>query len=150
MDIAKVDRIIAEYQGRPNGLIQVLLEIQSHNHWLPKEALDRVSEKLQVPLAKIMQIVTFYKTFSLTPKGRHEIQVCTGSSCNLRGSEGLLDALRKSLGISPGQTDPESKFSLETSACLGCCNLAPEIIINGRHHGNLTPEKAQEALKECE
>jgi NADH-quinone oxidoreductase subunit E len=145
-----IDRIIEMHQGKPNSLIQVLLEIQSENHWLPREALDRVSQKLQVPLSKIMQIVTFYKTFSLIPKGRHEIHVCTGSSCNVRGSADLLDALQESLGIRPGQTGSDSKFSLETSACLGCCNLAPEIIINGRHHGRMTPEKAKEALKECE
>ncbi len=150
MDHHRIDQIIDKHQGQAGSLIQVLLEIQSLNHWLPKEVLDRVSMKLGVPLSRVMQTVTFYKTFSLIPKGRNEVQVCTGSSCNVRGSARLLDAVQDLIGIRPGETDSDSKFSLETCNCLGCCNLGPEIIINGKHHGRMTPAKAEEVLKDYE
>ncbi|NIM65376.1 MAG: NAD(P)H-dependent oxidoreductase subunit E [Candidatus Latescibacteria bacterium] len=150
MENKKIDRIINKYQGKPNSLIQVLLEIQSENHWLPKEALDRVSKKLNVPLSQIMQIATFHNTFSLIPKGRHEVHVCTGSSCHVRGSTRLLDAVQELIGIRPGETDSDSKFSLDTSNCLGCCNLGPEIIVDGKHHGKVTPAKAEDVLKNYE
>ena len=84
MNNERIDEIIARYQGQPHSLIHVLMEIQSENHWLPKAVLDKVSKGLGVPLSRIMQIATFYKTFSLVPKGRHEVHVCTGSACHKR------------------------------------------------------------------
>lgn len=147
MDNDKIDQIIDEHQGKPGSLIQVLLEIQSRNHWLPREVLFKVSEKLQVPLSKVMQVVTFYKTFSLTPRGRNEVHVCTGSSCTVRGSKQLLDAIQDLIGIKPGETDSESKFSLQTCNCLGCCNLGPGIMVNEEHHGRVTPANAKDVLK---
>jgi len=147
MDNDKIDQIINEHQGKASSLIQVLMEIQSQNQWLPKEVLDRVSKKLEVPLSRVMQIATFYKTFSLIPKGLNEVHVCTGSSCHVRGSARLLDTVQDLIGIRPGETDSDSKFSLETSNCLGCCSLGPEIIINGKHHARLTPAKAEDVLK---
>lgn len=150
MDIKRIDQIINKHQGKASSLIQVLLEIQSENHWLPKEVLDKVSKKLEVPLSRVMQIATFYKTFSLIPKGRHEVHVCTGSSCHVRGSTRLLDTVQDLTGIRPGETDSDSKFSLETGNCLGCCNLGPEIIVDGKHHGRVTPDKAEGVLKNYE
>jgi NADH-quinone oxidoreductase subunit E len=150
MDNDKIDQIINKHQGKANSLIQVLLEIQHENHWIPHEVLDRVSKKLDVPLNRIMQIVTFHKTFSLIPKGRNEVHVCTGSSCNVRGSTRLLDKIEDLIGIKPGETDSDSKFSLETSNCLGSCNLGPEIIVDGKHYGKVTPDKVKDVLKEYE
>jgi len=150
MDSERIDQIIDKHQGKASSLIQVLLEIQSENHWLPKEVLDKVSKKLEVPLSRVMQIATFYKTFSLIPKGRHEVHVCTGSSCHVRGSTRLLDRVQDLTGIRPGETDSDSKFSLETGNCLGCCNLGPEIIVDGKHHGRVTPDKAEGVLKNYE
>ncbi|MBW1806703.1 MAG: NAD(P)H-dependent oxidoreductase subunit E [Deltaproteobacteria bacterium] len=150
MDNDKIDQIIDKHQGKASSLIQLLLEIQSQIHWLPKDVLDKVSKKLDVPLSSVMQIATFYKTFSLIPKGRNQVQVCTGSSCHVRGSTGLLDKVQDLIGIRPGETDSDSKFSLETGTCLGCCNLGPEIIINGKHHGKTTPAEVEDLLKDCE
>ena len=150
MDSDKLEKIIDKYPRKASSLIHVLMDIQSENHWLPKEVLDKVSEQLEVPLSRVMQIATFYKTFSLIPKGRHEVHVCSGSSCYVRGSAGLLKKVQDLTGISPGETDSDSRFSLETGACLGCCNLGPEIIIDGKHHGRVTPDKAQDVLKEYE
>ena len=150
MDIERIDQIIDKHQGKASSLIQVLLEIQSENHWLPKEALDKVSKKLEVPLSRVMQIATFYKTFSLIPKGRHEVHVCTGSSCHVRGSIALLEKVQELTGIRPGETDSDSKFSLETGNCLGCCNLGPEIVVDGKHHGRVSPDNVEDVLKNYE
>jgi len=150
VDNDKIDRIINKHQGKSGSLVQVLLEIQDENHWLFQEALDRVSKKLDVPLSRVMQIVTFHKTFSLIPKGRNDVHVCTGPSCYVRGATGLLDAVQDLVGIKPGETDPESKYSLETGSCLGCCNLGPEIIVDGKHHGRVTPDKVKDVLKNYE
>ena len=144
---AKIDQIIDKYQGQPGALIHVLMDIQSENHWLPKEILSTISQKLTVPLNRVMQIASFYKTFSLTPKGRHEIHVCNGTSCHLRGSDRLLASVQELIGIRAGEMDADSKFSLETGNCLGCCTLGPEMIINGRHHGRISPDKAEDLLK---
>ncbi|NOR21630.1 MAG: NAD(P)H-dependent oxidoreductase subunit E [Candidatus Aminicenantes bacterium] len=150
MDNDRIDRIINKYQGKPCSLVQVLLEIQHENHWLPLDVLGRVSKKLDVPLSRVMQIVTFHKTFSLVPKGRNEVHVCTGPSCYVRGSTRLLDTVQDLIGIKPGETDPYAKFSLETGNCLGCCNLGPEIIVDGKHHGRVTPDKVKDVLKNYE
>jgi NADH-quinone oxidoreductase subunit E len=123
MDNDRIDQIIDKHQGEASSLIQVLLEIQSENRWLPKEALERVSEKLQVPLTRIQHIATFYKAFSLVPKGRHEIHICMGTACHVRGAQRVLDTVQDLTGIKPGETDLDLKFSLETVNCLGCCAL---------------------------
>jgi NADH-quinone oxidoreductase subunit E len=148
MDNDRIDRIIDKHHGEASSLIQVLMEIQSENHWLPKEALERVSEKLHVPLARIQHIATFYKTFRLIPKGRHEIHVCTGSSCHVRGATRLLETVQDLTGIQPGETSSDLRFSLETGNCLGCCALGPEIVIDGKHHSKIAPDKVEDVLKD--
>jgi NADH-quinone oxidoreductase subunit E len=144
---AKIDQIVDRYQGKPGALIHVLMEVQGENQWLPQEILSAISRKLEVPLSRVMQIASFYKTFSLTPRGRHEVHVCNGASCHLRGSDRLLDSVQELIGIRPGEIDADFKFSLETGNCQGCCTLGPEMIIDGRHHGRISPEKVQDLLK---
>jgi NADH-quinone oxidoreductase subunit E len=146
MDKDKIDRIIEKYPSDPSSLIQVLLEIQSENRWLPKEALKKVSEKLKVPLNRIQHIVTFYKAFSLVPKGRHEIHVCTGTACHVRGAPRVLGAVQDLTGLKPGLTDQELKFSLDTVSCVGCCALGPVMVIDGEYHGRMAPAKAEDVL----
>src|SRR5271169_1083689 len=114
MDNGRIDQIIDRHHCEPSSLIQVLLEIQSENHWLPKEALGRVAEKLQVPLTRVQHIATFYKAFSLVPKGRHEIHICMGTACHVRGASRILDLVQEMTGIKAGETDLDLKFSLET------------------------------------
>jgi NADH-quinone oxidoreductase subunit E len=150
MDIEKVDRIIDKHQAEASSLIQILLEIQSENHWLPREALARVGEKLQVPIARIQHIATFYKAFSLVPKGRHEVHICMGTACHVRGAKRVLDTVQDLTGIKPGETDLDLKFSLETVNCLGCCALGPVMEINGKTHGKLSPTKTLDVLKSYE
>ena len=135
MDNDRIDQIIAKHNSEASSLIQVLLEIQSEHHWLPKEVLNRVSEKLQVPLTQILHIATFYKAFSLVPKGRHQVHVCVGTACHVRGASRILDTLQELTGIKPGETDLELKFSLETVNCVGCCALGPVIEVDGKTFG---------------
>ena len=150
MDQDKIDQIIDKYQDDASSLIQVLLEIQSENHWLPTEVLEKVSEKLKVPLNRIRHIATFYKAFSLVPKGRHEIHVCMGTACHVRGSSRILDEVHRNTGIRPGETDLDLKFSLETVNCLGCCALGPVMVVDGEYHGKMAPAKSEEVLKNYE
>jgi NADH-quinone oxidoreductase subunit E len=147
MDNEKIDQIIDKYQSDSSSLIQILLEIQRENRWLPKEALEKVSNRLKVPFSRIQHIVTFYKAFSLVPKGRHEIHVCTGTACHVRGAPRLLDSVQDLIGISPGETDLDLKFSLETVGCVGCCALGPVMVIDGEYHGKMAPAKSEDVLK---
>lgn len=147
VDKELIDQIIDKHQGEASSLIQVLLDIQSQYHWLPKEALERVSEKLQVPLTRIQHIATFYKAFSLVPKGRHEIHICMGTACHVRGAPRVLDSVEELTGIKPGETDPDMKFSLETVNCLGCCALGPVMEIDGKPHGKMTTAETAEVLR---
>ena len=147
MNNDRVDQIIDKHKGEASSLIQVLLEIQSENRWLSKEALDRVSEKLHVPLTRIQHIATFYKAFSLVPKGRHEVHICVGTACHVRGATRILDAVEDAIDIQPGETDLDLKFSLETVNCLGCCALGPVMEVDGKTHGKMSPVKTTDVLK---
>jgi NADH-quinone oxidoreductase subunit E len=148
MDNNRIDKIIDKYQGEASSLIQVLLQIQSDNHWLPREALERVAERLKVPMSRVQHAATFYKAFSLVPRGRHEVHVCIGTACHVRGAQRVLGTIQDILGIRPGETDLALKYSLETVNCLGCCALGPVVEIDGKHHGKMAPGKAEEVLKE--
>ena len=150
MDTERIDRIIDRHEGDSSALIQVLLEIQSENNWLPRKAIERVSEKLDVPLTRTQHIATFYKAFSVVPKGRHQIHICMGTACHVRGATRVLDAVQDLTGIGPGETDLDLKFSLETVNCLGCCALGPVMEINGKAHGKMTPAKVADVLKTYE
>jgi NADH-quinone oxidoreductase subunit E len=150
MDNDRIDQIIDKHPSDPSSLIQVLLEIQSENRWLPKEALRRVSERLNVPLNRIQHIITFYKAFSVIPKGRHEIHVCTGTACHVRGAPRLLNAVQDLIGIKPGETDEALRFTLETVNCVGCCALGPVMVIDGDYHGKMAPAESEDVLKNYE
>jgi NADH-quinone oxidoreductase subunit E len=150
MDIARIDQIIDKHNGESSALIQVMLEIQAENRWLPKAALDRISDKLNVPIARIQHIATFYKAFSLVPKGRHEIHICMGTACHVRGATRVLDTVEDLTGIKPGETDLDLKFSLETVNCLGCCALGPVMEVDGKTHGKMSPSVTSDVLKNYE
>jgi len=150
MDTATIDRIIGKHQGEASSLVQVLLEIQSEYSWLPKKALERVGEKLKVPFSRIQHIATFYKAFSLVPKGRHQVHICVGTACHVRGATRVLDKVQDLTGIKPGETDTELKFSLDTVNCLGCCALGPVMEINGKTHGKLSPANTEDVINSYE
>ena len=145
----KIDRIIEEYNCEPGSLIQVLLDIQSQNRWLPKPALLWVTERLGVPWSQIYHIATFYKAFSLAPQGRHLVQVCLGTACQVRGAPKLLDKVIEVLKIKPGETDQEQKFSLTTVNCLGCCALGPVMMVDAKYYSNPSVKELEEIFAAC-
>jgi NADH-quinone oxidoreductase subunit E len=146
MNNSGIDRIIEKHRGEASSLIQILLDIQNEYNWLPKEALDRICEKCRVPLSRILHIATFYKAFSLVPKGRHQIHVCMGTACHVRGASRVLDSVQELTGIKAGETDKDLKFSLETVNCLGCCALGPVVEIDGQTHGKMSVAETAEIL----
>ena len=130
MDSSVIERIIDKHHGEASSLIQILLDIQNELRWLPGAALEMVAEKLQVPMSRIQHTVTFYKAFSLVPKGRHEINLCMGTACHVRGATRILEMIETVTGLQPGETDAEMKFSLDTVNCLGCCAIGPVMEID--------------------
>ena len=147
MDTARIEQIIDSHRSEAGALIQILLDIQNELHWLPREALEMVGEKLQVPMSRIQHTATFYKAFSLVPKGRHEINICVGTACHVRGAPRVLEVVQNITGLLPGETDPDLKFSLDTVNCLGCCALGPVMEIDDEHLGKLAPAMAGDVLK---
>ncbi|MFO7751281.1 MAG: NAD(P)H-dependent oxidoreductase subunit E [Desulfobacteraceae bacterium] len=147
MEIERIDEIIESHQCEPSALIQILLEIQKENRWLPRAALERIGERLEVPMTRIQHIATFYKAFSLVPKGRHQVHICMGTACHVRGATRILDTVQEATGINPGETDLDLKFSLETVNCLGCCALGPVMEIDGKTHGKMGSADTADVLK---
>ena len=150
MEPDRIDQIIDQHDAEPSSLIQVLLAIQREYHWLPQPALARVGERLGVPLSRIQHIATFYKAFSLVPKGRHKVHICMGTACHVRGAPRILDTVQDLTGIAAGETDLELKFSLETVNCVGCCALGPVIDIDGKIHGNVSTRDTAGILEQYE
>ncbi|MCK4722337.1 MAG: NAD(P)H-dependent oxidoreductase subunit E [Dehalococcoidia bacterium] len=136
-----VDKIVDKYEGDGSGLIQVLLEVQRENRWLPKDTLKQVSQKLGVPLTQIYHVATFYKAFSLMPRGRHSVSVCLGTACQVRGAPRLLDRVTETLKIKPGETSTDLQFSLDTVNCLGCCALGPVMVVDGEYYSKPTAKE---------
>jgi NADH-quinone oxidoreductase subunit E len=142
----KVDQIIDRYAGEEGVLIQVLLDVQREFNWIPKDAIKCVSERLQVPMSQIYRVASFYKAMSLTPIGRHLVQVCLGTACHVRGGPKVLDKTEQILDIKPGETTKDMKFTLQRVNCLGCCALGPVMVVDGEYHGKLPVAKVEEIL----
>lgn len=143
-ELSNIEKIVDKYQSDKNALIQILLEIQAQNHWLPKSALIWVSDRLGVPWSHIYHIATFYKAFSLTPLGRHRVQVCLGTACQVRGGPRILEKVMEVLKIKPGETDQEQKFTLNTVNCLGCCALGPVVAVDKDYYSNPSVEQLRQ------
>ena len=122
-------------------LVQILLDIQKDVRWLPSEVIRLVGERLGVPYSYVYRVATFYAHFSLHPRGRHNVCVCVGTACHVRGAPKLLDRVQNELGIKPGQTTRDEKFSLTTANCLGCCALGPVLVADGEYKSN--PDNAE-------
>jgi NADH-quinone oxidoreductase subunit E len=142
-------RIIAPYRGQPSGLIQVLAKAQEHIGYLPKWAQVQVAEGLGVSLQDVFGVTTFYAFFSLIPRGRHKISVCAGTACYVKGTKTLLKAIREKLDVKPGQTTPDSRYTVEIVRCIGACGLAPAMIIDGKDvHGRLEAEQIADIVEQ--
>ena len=143
---AKVKQVLKKYRNDKSALIDILHDTQSEIGYLPREALEVISTGLSIPLSRVYSVTTFFKAFSLTPRGRHLINVCMGTACHVRGSDKVLEQIEKELGIKTGGNTSDLKFTLETVNCVGACALGPMVIIGDDYHGEMTPEKVSEVL----
>jgi NADH:ubiquinone oxidoreductase subunit E len=144
----RITEIVKAYGAKPSALIMILQDIQKNYRYLPKEALMVVSKKMKLPLAQIYGVATFYKSFSLEPKGRHHVCVCTGTACHVRQSTVILEQLERELKIKAGETSADQEYSLERVNCLGACALGPLVTANGVYYGNMTVAKIERMLQE--
>jgi len=145
-ELAEIDEIVDKYEGDGSGLIQVLHKVQRENRWLPKDTLKQVSQKLGVPMTQIYHVATFYKAFSLMPRGRHSASVCLGTACQVRGAPRLLDKVTETLKIKPGETSTDLQFSLDTVNCLGCCALGPVMVVDGEYYSKPTAKEVDQII----
>ena len=148
MDAQVVDTILQKHPKDPSSIIQVLLDIQNELYYLPRDVLDYVSRSLNVPLSRTYSLATFYKAFSLKPKGKYPIAVCTGTACHVQGAVKILEQIQRELGIKEGETTIDKKFSVETVRCLGCCGLAPVVTVGKNLHGKVPMAKVSKILKQ--
>jgi NADH-quinone oxidoreductase subunit E len=147
MDLPRLETILSRYEGDSWDLIPVLQDIQDSYSYLPKDELQVVSERLNVPLTQIYSVATFFKMFSLIPKGKHQIKVCLGTTCHLRGSGRVVESLGHRLGVEVGYTTKDMQFSLDTVGCLGSCAQAPVMMVDDKYFGRTTVDKVPKILK---
>ena len=133
--------------GSNETLLSVLQDIQAKYGYLPEGKLIETAETLDIPLIDVYGVATFYKSFSLTPRGRHQVKVCLGTACHVRGANRIGKEVGQKLGIGPGETSEDGEFSLETVMCLGCCAIGPVVVIDGKYYGQVTPAKVGSILR---
>jgi NADH-quinone oxidoreductase subunit E len=150
IDFAPAEALIDDYMHNREATIALLQDVQKHYGYLPRPVLELISERLELPYAQLFAIATFYRAFSLEPRGRHLINVCTGTTCHVRGASLLLDALERECGCRAGQTTTDGRFTIETVNCVGACALAPVIVIDEEAHGRLTQAKLKKVLDQYE
>src|SRR4030042_534759 len=141
-----VEAIIDRFQRDKGQLVSILQDIQAEYYYLPKDTLENVSQILDIPLSQVYSVATFFKAFSLKPRGRHLINVCLGTACHVRGAARVLEKIERDLGISRGETTPDRKFTLETVNCVGCCALGPMVIIDEEYFGQMKSDKVSSVL----
>jgi NADH-quinone oxidoreductase subunit E len=147
MERAEVDAIVDRYEAKESAILAILQDIQAKERYLPKETLEHLGERLHIPFNKIYRMATFYRAFSLTPRGRHEVCVCMGTACHVRGAQRIADQINLELGIRPGETTKDRNFTLETVNCLGVCAAGPVLAIDGQYFGKMTSAKVEGTLK---
>jgi len=144
--VAKLDEIIARFKGKPGGLIPVLEEAQVTLDYLPISIQKRVAKGLNLPLAQVYGVVTFYSFFTMKPRGRHTIRVCLGTACYVRGGKTIAESIVKEFNVAEGETTPDRRFTYETVRCLGACGLAPVIVVDENVHGRIKTQKMKSVL----
>ena len=147
-DVEKLKEICRSFKNDPGELINVLHKVQHTFGYLPAEVQEVVAEELNVPLAKVYGVVTFYSFFTMTPKGIHPISVCTGTACYVRGAEKVLEEFKRILKVQVGDTTPDGKFSLSCLRCVGACGLAPVVMIGEKVYGRVSPDGVIDILNE--
>ena len=146
-----IPQIINKYESRDKGnLIQILQEVQRAEGFIPREALDSIANHLWLSRSEIFGVASFYSQFKFNPPGRHSIKICLGTACHVQGGDFLLNALHSEIGIAPNETTEDGRFDLERVACLGCCALAPVVMIDETIYSNVSVIKLKETLAKYE
>ena len=143
----QVSEILTRYKADPGSIIAILQDIQEEFSYLPPPALKMISKELGIPLSRILSLATFYKAFSLKPKGKHPIHVCLGTACHVRGAQRIIEKFERDLGLKSGETSADREFSLDAVRCVGCCGLAPVVMVGEDVHGKVTQTKIPGLLK---
>ena len=149
-DLKKVDDIIKRHKENISGLIGMLQDVQSQYNYLPKDALTHIAEKLNAPRSQVYSLATFYKAFSLKPRGKNLVALCMGTACHVRGAERVVEEIERVLNIKRGESTPDGHFTFETVNCLGACALGPLMAINGEYYGKMNAKKVKSILKKYE
>jgi NADH-quinone oxidoreductase subunit E len=144
----KINSVLQKHRYDKSLLVDILQDTQVEIGYLPKAALEAVSQGLEVPQSRVYSVATFFKAFSLKPRGRHLINVCMGTACHVRGSARVLEKIEELLNIKTGETTKDLKYTLETVNCVGACALGPMVIVGEDYHGEMTPEGIISVLKQ--
>lgn len=147
MEVARLNDILEKWNRDADFLIEILQDVQDLCRHLPQDAMGYVAAELRVPLARVHHVATFYKAFSLEPRGEYELQVCMGTACHVKGAQRVLDALSRDLEIAPGETTADGKYTLEAVRCVGCCGLAPVVAVGDEIHGDVPPHRARRIVE---
>ncbi len=141
-------KLIENYEGKAEHLLAIMQDVQKQYNYLPRLAIQLISDYVGTPVSRVYAMASFYKAFSLVPKGRYVFRVCDGTACHIKNSETLLDRLYQQLGIKAGETTADGMYSVETVNCLGACALAPVMVVNGKVHGKVSPGEVERIVKE--
>lgn len=142
-----ISEILSKYEDEQSSIIAILQDLQEHFGYLPKEILINISKEINIPLSRVLSLATFFAAFSLKPKGKHPIHVCMGTACHVRGAQPILETFERKLGIKAGDTTKDMNFSLETVRCIGCCGLAPVVMVREDVYGKISQAKIPGILK---
>lgn len=142
----KVETIVKKYGSRRDSLISILQDIQAAYNYLPEAALRQVAIALNIPAVQVFGVATFFRAFSLKPRGKHQVTVCLGTACHVRGAQKVVEEVERQLGVKPGETTADGKYTLETVNCVGACALGPILILDGVYHGQMGPGRVKEVL----
>ncbi len=147
---SRVDTLIDGYVGKKELLISLLQDIQDEFNYLPQDVLVKVSQSLDIPLSQVLSVATFFRAFSLKPRGRHLVTVCLGTACHVRGAQRLVDKIGRDYDLKPGGTTEDQRFTLETVNCLGCCALGPVVVVDGKYESQMNADKLDRVLRKHE
>ena len=150
MATQEVNRILKRYGSDPTDIIAILQDVQQTYRYLPKDVMETLATKLDIPLSRVYHLATFFRAFSLEPRGKHEMHVCMGTACHVRGAPRILEALERGLKVKAGETTKDMQVTLETVNCVGACALGPVVVVDGESKGKLNPQRAERLLKQIE
>lgn len=143
----KLSAIVKKYGKDKSQLVSILQDVQAEYHYLPRQVLDKLSKKMDIPPSQVYSLATFFRAFSLEPRGKHVINVCLGTACHVRGGELILESLERQLDIRRGGTTRDMKFTIESVNCMGCCATGPVVKIEDEYFGHMTNDKVETMLK---